>query len=417
MCLDSIREDLSTIPEAGRGAFVTKAIAKGALISVVPLLQIMNSTALRTSINGDSNSSQQLLINYCFGHEQSDTLLCPLSDAALINHNSKGANAELRWGETSSNRVEDENVLLELPQRLAIISTDWASASSKLMLEIVATKDLRLGDEIFIDYGKSWEISYAEHIKNWIPAQDDHVSATLKNEEQWIIVADPSVTYECCLEPMLNEKRADMLHEDYQFYKFHYTLSWPDDIITLFGTNTNVAWFPCKITGLDDQGLYEAQVYSKSLDVVQLIRSYHSMPREAIRFADSPYHSDQHLMNSFRNFIPVPDNVFPSRWRKDYLAAEDFKLGITDQGVDTEKSENSHYLDDHERTLRNAKCGLYFAPSNIPAAGFSSYTAVPYLARRIPMVRAVASPALFIFLQEFIISNNLKHRERKCQQL
>ena len=398
MCLDSIREGRSTILDAGRGAFVTKAITKGTLISAVPLLPIMNSTVLRTSIHGDTNSSQQLLINYCFGHEQSDTVLCPLSNALLINHNSKGANAELRWGKASSNRVDDKNALLELTQQLTVISNDWASASSKLMLEVVATKDLQLGDEIFIDYGKSWERSYAEHIENWTPVEDDFVSSRLRNEEQWKIVADPLVTYECCLEPMFNEKRADMIHEDYQFYKFHDTSSWPDHMITPFGTNTNVAWYPCKVIALDDHGLCEVQVYSKSLDVVRLIRSYHSMPREAIRFADSPYQSDQHLRNSFRNFIPMPDNVFPSHWRKDYLAADDLKLGITDKGVDSGKLENSHYLDDHERVLRNAKCGIYFAPSNIPAAGFSSYTAVPYLARKIPLVRPVASRVHMIFL-------------------
>ena len=168
-------------------------------------------------------------------------MLCPLSNALLINHNSKGANAELRWGKASSNRVDDKNALLELTQQLTVISNDWASASSKLMLEVVATKDLQLGDEIFIDYGKSWERSYAEHIENWTPVEDDFVSSRLRNEEQWKIVADPLVTYECCLEPMFNEKRADMIHEDYQFYKFHDTSSWPDHMINPFGTNTNVA--------------------------------------------------------------------------------------------------------------------------------------------------------------------------------
>jgi hypothetical protein len=48
---------------------------------------------------------KQLLLNYCFGHDESSLLLCPITNAILINHCSDrtkecgedGPNAEYRW--------------------------------------------------------------------------------------------------------------------------------------------------------------------------------------------------------------------------------------------------------------------------------------------------------------------------------
>jgi hypothetical protein len=393
LCLDSIREGPSTITKAGRGAFATKSISKGSLISPAPLLHITNSTALRSAHRPDS---LQLLLNYCFGHDKSDMLFCPLSHAALINHKSDGANAALRWGKSSSNRLGDENFLTGLPDRLRMQSTELASSGSRLMLEIVATKDIQPGDEILLDYGASWETAYAEHVKNWSPIEDVFVPSFTKNEEEWEIIADPSSTYECLLEPIPNEQRPEILHEDYLSYGYHNFATWTDDMQLFFGRNPNVAWFPCEIIGVDDLGSYQANVYSKSLEVKHLIRTFRSIPREAIRFVDKSYQSNQHILPSFRHFIPMANIIFPSRWRKDYRAALDFQLGVVDEGVDASKSENAHILQEHERKLREAKCGLYFAPSNIPAAGFSSYTAVPYVAREITIVSA-PTPVIFSF--------------------
>ena len=51
-------------------------------------------------------STMQLLLNYCFGHSQSSLLLCPLTNAILINHCSTrnpnsvcphGPNAKVQW--------------------------------------------------------------------------------------------------------------------------------------------------------------------------------------------------------------------------------------------------------------------------------------------------------------------------------
>jgi len=39
------------------------------------------------------------------------------------------------------------------------------------------------------------------------------------------------------------------------------------------------------------------------------------VPAAAIRLADEPYTTDQHLPNAFRHEIHIPDDVFPEAWK------------------------------------------------------------------------------------------------------
>ena len=34
-------------------------------------------------------------------------------------------------------------------------------------MELVAIKDIKKGDEVFIDYGKEWEQAWNAHVKDW----------------------------------------------------------------------------------------------------------------------------------------------------------------------------------------------------------------------------------------------------------
>ena len=34
-------------------------------------------------------------------------------------------------------------------------------------MEIVATRDISVGDEVFIDYGREWEAAWEQHVRNW----------------------------------------------------------------------------------------------------------------------------------------------------------------------------------------------------------------------------------------------------------
>ena len=118
-CVDNIRKGKSTIKDAGYGAFATRSIIKGDIVTTAPLLQIdrklMKMKAVEIDEEGDVVFSKkyigsQLMINYCFGHSETNILLCMLSNAGLINHklpcrendqncakSNNGPNAEFRW--------------------------------------------------------------------------------------------------------------------------------------------------------------------------------------------------------------------------------------------------------------------------------------------------------------------------------
>ena len=76
LCADHIREHVSTIRQAGRGAFATRDLPEGAVVSHSPLIQITDKTLLEMysfkDIKNKKRSQRtpigyQLLTNYCYG--------------------------------------------------------------------------------------------------------------------------------------------------------------------------------------------------------------------------------------------------------------------------------------------------------------------------------------------------------------
>eukprot|EP00529_Nitzschia_sp_RCC80_P012381 CAMPEP_0113482576 /NCGR_PEP_ID=MMETSP0014_2-20120614/22991_1 /TAXON_ID=2857 /ORGANISM="Nitzschia sp." /LENGTH=573 /DNA_ID=CAMNT_0000376099 /DNA_START=131 /DNA_END=1848 /DNA_ORIENTATION=+ /assembly_acc=CAM_ASM_000159 len=187
LCMDNIRPGPSSIPYAGRGAFATRRIPKGGLVAPAPLIQIPDEEILdmhelktvrfeSTEVEEEEESmfvrddeedaeptGIQLLMNYCWGHPESSMLLFPTGAVVnYINHNSDKSkvNAKMVWSDHPSNRKEWFNIP---PEEMLRTGSDYIG----LLMELVATKDIEEDDEIFLDYGESWEASWNEHTAEW----------------------------------------------------------------------------------------------------------------------------------------------------------------------------------------------------------------------------------------------------------
>ena len=86
MCLERMKPGKSTIPQAGQGGFAQYKISKDEMIVPSPVLHIMDKAALELHDENGETIGMQLLINYCLSHPESTVLLCPDTNALLINH-------------------------------------------------------------------------------------------------------------------------------------------------------------------------------------------------------------------------------------------------------------------------------------------------------------------------------------------
>lgn len=410
-CLDHLQQGTSTIPGAGRGAFATRALPKGSIIAPAPLVLIPNRYVLEGSVDA-KNATSQLLVNYCFGHDNSQILLCPTTHVALINHNSKSPNAKIRWSTPSQNRVDAAvNILALGIEDLETMFDDpnhhelW---NTKLVLEVVAIADIGENEEIFLDYGPQWEQALLEHLQRWTPPPDtDYVTAQDMNlrTNRSIAVSDELpyfYSYECRLEPFAHELKNDeeQTEEDGDDYYSNLRVSsenWDKELLMVYGENDHICWYPCQVFAAndDDDATYQARVYSKDPSITEEIRAFRNIPREAIRFVDAPFQSDQHLLSAFRHHIPILDELLPLHWRDDYVVAKSLGLGVERYGLDLSLPEHEGERVLHEVNVRSVKCGVYFAPSNIPNAGFGVYTAVPVIGQGITLGTSI--PAIPVF--------------------
>jgi len=354
MCMDNMKVGASTIPNAGRGAFAKRSIAKGGLVSPVPVLQIpeksvMNMYEVTKSIDEDGDKywhrvnnkivGQQLLLNYCYGHPESSMLLFPAgSVTSFINHSAEKPNVKLVF---SSNKEDTLNLLKKTPKDMLKVTT------LSLLMEVVALRDIEEGEEIMLDYGNDWQNAWDTHVVSW---NEDVENGKIPNP--W-----PS--------------RAIDLNQEYRSQPYPTVeegAKYPENIKQLcFITKDSgededdKQW---KISGktnvYDDEDLVDCIVTERiELDQAQpdsiggLAYNYtvnlvdgedeesqvFNIPHQAIVFLDKPKTSDQFVERAFRHYIKISDGVFPQAW-KDKTAAR--SENVEDGVVDNEEEEGDN---------------------------------------------------------------------------
>jgi hypothetical protein len=303
-CIDNIDIGPATDPQMGRGAFASRFLSKGTMVAPAPL-QVYPRRQDFTY-----KGKEALIVNYCFQAKGSDLLFFPYGPAVnLINHSRKKANVSLRWSQA---RIAHPQ-WLDLP-----LKEFWEMTyPGGIVLEVVALRNIKPGEELFMDYGRDWEAAWNKHVKEWKPASDaidyaypgesDETVPLLTMEEQKTNPYPKNIGF-MCNTPDFDREESN-------------TVTWSEPTWS-WGLE---GYVKCHILERTE-GDHGDFVYTVSLnfddthvfDLTAKKRDRYrdvKVPRRAIRFVDKPYTSDEYLEHAFRHPIELPDNLFPAQWK------------------------------------------------------------------------------------------------------
>ncbi|KAL7484978.1 hypothetical protein ACHAW6_010580 [Cyclotella cf. meneghiniana] len=339
MCLDNVRSGDSRVPGAGMGLFAARSMGKEEIILSSPVVPVhrrdlFGDGTSRTVTSGIGN--YQLMLNYAFGHPDSDLLLLPYGPFVnYINHPPLGKkhNAIIRWHSTGEKEMAASRRLQfhhhELFQQYAKTVTE--THGKGLVIDIVALEKIEPEEEIYIDYGESWKQSWSDHVKRW---QAPSGSSLYHTADQWynnkLLNPNPGVV------KTVDEQKKDPYPKNLQtvcYYDSDATLLNVDEensiIYTLWDDDSfpHECLRPCNILERypdpdnDDNMLYTAEMLhfdGESKFWFCAIREGRHISRDVnfdgILILDKPYSHDIFLDQAFRREIGVPENFFPQEW-------------------------------------------------------------------------------------------------------
>lgn len=335
-CMDNIRNGISKIPDAGRGAFANRFIPKGGLVAPAPLIHLPNRSSLiiydhmitpvgKWRRNVDSPSHHQLLLNYCFGHEDSSLLLCPYGYLNfLFNHDHETANAKVVWSEKKR---------LRHPEWFDMSVSDWGKEfHSGLALDFVALRDIEKEEEITIDYGIEWETAWNEHVQNFDRPRRGYMPAFELNKVVDLRIPTIFEPIENQFEGVITFCHNYYFPEDYNFtpYSFETDEDKDEDFI----------WhYTCRVLMRHDDDKYTVEVFHRErwLNKFDVYEQHHDtplyilfdVPRDAMFFRDKVYNRDHHQPWSFRHEMRLPDEIFPDIWKNYNIITEKLDAATT----------------------------------------------------------------------------------------
>lgn len=338
-CMDNLKSGISTISEAGRGAFATRKISKGDVVAPAPMLQIPNKDlmkmyAFETFYDDGENGEylapnknnepigQQLMINYCYGHPESSLLLLPIGGIMnLINHKptGKGANAKIQWSNHKhwGNRGEVAHMS---PENLV----NPRAMHIHIVMEIVATRDIEKDEEVFIDYGSEWAEAWDEYMKGWnakhgkdskwsLKAEDlveEYKTKPYKTQSELKNSPYPTGVTTACF--TLTKEVEDGEARDTEDGTPIAIWVGPTSFEKISGLNMQ----ECEIVGRsekpEDGSFYN---YTARMELADEMYEVKEIPQYAITMIDKPYTSDIFAKDTFRHSIGIPDAMFPQAWR------------------------------------------------------------------------------------------------------
>lgn len=344
VCVDNIVAAKSTIPQAGKGAFASRAIAKGANIVTTPVITMtLNQLKLREVVIGSDwneyvvHGGFQQILNYCYGHEESTLVFFPAAPAVnFINHGSKeNANAEIRWSTSPYHKSE----WLDSP-----LDEMKTKTKSGLMFDIVATKDIQRGDEILLYYGESWEESWKYQVEHFgidgnftdtlgLPTAQDLNTKERDNAvrtvfEQKTIPYPSDIDTACfftppeeCEAPTDQSKGIKCEVDSNHVSNFFQVNLHPCNILSRHGGN-GIHWYTANVTvtkprANKEKGGPKRPKADKNHDrPIEVSDNYlvKYLPRQAIRFVYKPYSKDQYRKGAFRHPIGMGESMMPEEW-------------------------------------------------------------------------------------------------------
>jgi hypothetical protein len=335
-CIDHMIPKPSSIPQAGRGAFATRFLPKGTIVTASPLHHVPDKKFVNmyefAQVDGkwmrvlDKIVGKQLVLNYCFGHPTSTLLLCPYgSVVSLINHSREKANVRVQWATNFS--IGHNQSIVDHGDFDFLSRTE----RSKLAFDYVTIRDIAEGDEIFLDYGDDWIKAWEKHVATFKPVAgaDRYTSA-----HQWELeMKDTAVRtqYEQTFDP----------YPDYMEIRCH------QGLMNAHG-NVEYEWYasdygmPCHIKNR----IAENGTYYYTVDLIwegkngqetayQIERA--GVPRKSIHFFNRPGTTDIHLSNAFRHPIGIPDDLLPDGWRNYKAGADENVTSLHDLKVAPEQ--------------------------------------------------------------------------------
>jgi len=153
LCVDELKLEQSTISNNKKGIFLTRDVATGDVILSTPI-----------SVFKYEEGSE--LSKFCFHPLNTDILVCPLRFLGFVNHaftsKRQGYNEECTNGANAYYRWSLEN---DSEKKIHDLSTDelLQNTQTELTIDYVATRDIKEGEELTIDYGNSWEKALDDH--------------------------------------------------------------------------------------------------------------------------------------------------------------------------------------------------------------------------------------------------------------
>jgi hypothetical protein len=352
VCLDkNLRVATTSSEEAkGLGVFAKRRMENGSIITSTPLVPVHRS---EIKITDETINDNQLMLNYLFGHPDSDLLLLPIGPMVnFINHNHQHPNAVIRW-----HKVKDQHKMegsLERreeyhhPEMLTVPTEVVVATHGKgLMMDIIALRDIKEGEEIFLDYGREWQVAWETHkaefemSKYSLSLEDiNYISA-----ERFMAKSNSEKYYRTLFEQGTNPYPDNL--QTYCFYEQHNDelLAGEDDTYRKYNGSSRgfkrFSWNdhpehpcmrPCTIaeryeTADEDEPRYNVEMFRDDNDEVMYYCSismdyfYKDVPHSDIRLLDRARTTDVFRKSAFRHEIGVPDGFYPREWMRKKLRA------------------------------------------------------------------------------------------------
>ena len=236
-----------------------------------------------------------------------------------VNHHATKFNAELRWSKHASHKAEWLNMK---PRELTRLE------HAGMIIDMVATRDIEVGEEVYLHYGNEWDSKWNDYVANWKlqPENEGYIPASVLNKQvEWLRTREelatapyPDKVFTGCFLSSFDPPRSpESFHEPKEWrYKpgmFNDAENVDECLVVARETDAD----PNEVDSERDSFNPPLVTYT-----VEVHRHYHGpplvvkgVPRTAIVFFDRMYANDQYLRHTFRHEIGLPDEMVPDAWR------------------------------------------------------------------------------------------------------